>query len=172
MLKIDGQYQQFEPSIFLDHGKIPSIPIRSSFTYLGKLLNFEMKNNEAKEAMVNKLSNLLKITNALPIRTQLKLKILNQYIHANLIDDLKKYSLGVTWIRQNLDSVCYSYVRIWLGLPPLLASKKRWHYRRKNAGSEFHRSKKSVKNWNWKNVSASKTAVCQNYIRSGSTQPS
>ena len=94
MLKIDGQYQQFEPSIFLDHGKIPSIPIGSSFTYLGKLLNFEMKNNEAKEAMVNKLSHLLKITNALPIRTQLKLNILNKYIHANLIDDLKKIFPG------------------------------------------------------------------------------
>ena len=56
MLKIDGQYQQFEPSIFLDHGKIPSIPIGSSFTYLGKLFNFGMKNKEAKEAMMNKLT--------------------------------------------------------------------------------------------------------------------
>ena len=134
MLKIDGQYQQFEPSIFLDHGKIPSIPIGSSFTYLGKLFNFEMKNNEAKEAMVNKLSNLLKITNALPIRTQLKLNILNKYIHTNLVDDLKKYSLGVTWIRQNLDSQCYSYVRIWLGLPPSACIKETLTLSKKKCG--------------------------------------
>ena len=77
-----------------------------------------MKNTKAKEEMMNKLSKLLKITDALQIRPQFKLNILKKYIYANLTDDLKKYSLGVTWIRQNLDSECYSYIRIWLGLPP------------------------------------------------------
>ena len=134
MMKIDGQYQQFEPSIFLDHGKIPSIPISSSFTYLGKLLNFGMKNKEAKEAMMNKLTLLLKITSALPVRAQLKLNILNKYIHANLTDDLKKYSLGVTWIRQNLDSECYSHVRIWLGLPPSACLKEVMSLSKKKCG--------------------------------------
>ena len=124
MLKIDGQYQQFEPSIFLDHGKLPSIPIGSPFTYLGKLFNFEMKNTEAKEKMMNKLSKLLKITDALQIRPQFKLNILRKYIYAGLVDDLKKYSLGVTWIRQNLDSECYSYIRIWLGLLPSACLKE------------------------------------------------
>ena len=142
MLKIDGQYQQFEPSIFLDHGKIPSIPIGSSFTYLGKLFNFGMKNKEAKEAMMNKLTLLLKITSALPVRAQLKLNILNKYIHANLTDDLKKYSLGVTWIRQNLDSECYSHVRIgWVCLL-LPASKRSCHCQKRNVGLESHPLKK------------------------------
>ena len=73
---------------------------------------------------MNKLSTLLKITDALQIRPQFKLNILRKYIYAGLVDDLKKYSLGVTWIRQNLDSECYSYIRIWLGLPPSACLKE------------------------------------------------
>ena len=117
MLKINGHYEQFEPAIFLNHEKIPPIAIGSSFTYLGKIFSFEMKNKEAKDRLLNRLRQLLKITSDLPIRPQFKLNILRKYIYSNLVDDLKKYSFGATWIRQNLDSECYSHVRSWLGLP-------------------------------------------------------
>ena len=72
---------------------------------------------EAKDRLLNRLKQLLKITSDLPIRPQFKLSILRKYIYSNLVDDLKKYSFGATWIRQNLDSECYSHVRSWLGLP-------------------------------------------------------
>ena len=54
----------------------------------------------------------------LPIRPQMKMNILKKFIYSNLTDSLKKYAFGATWIRQNLDSVCCSCVREWLGLPP------------------------------------------------------
>ena len=92
MLKIDGHYQQYEPAIFLNHGRIPTVAIGSSFTYLGKIFNFEMKKKEAKEQLLTRLRKLLIITSDLPIRPQLKLNILKRYIYSNLIDDLKKYA--------------------------------------------------------------------------------
>ena len=124
MLKIDGHYQQYEPAIFLNHGRIPTVAIGSSFTYLGKIFNFEMKKKEAKEQLLTRLRKLLKITSDLPIRPQLKLNILKRYIYSNLIDDLKKYAFGATWIRQNMDSECCSHVRDWLGLPPSACLKE------------------------------------------------
>ena len=124
MLKIDGHYQQYEPAIFLNHGRIPTVAIGSSFTYLSKIFNFEMKKKEAKEQLLTRLRKLLKITSDLPIRPQLKLNILKRYIYSNLIDDLKKYAFGATWIRQNMDSECCSHVRDWLGLPPSACLKE------------------------------------------------
>ena len=61
--------------------------------------------------------------------------------------------------------------------PPLPYKGKIWYRSITGNWLRIHsvflfRWKKSVENWNWKNVSASKTAVCQNYIRSGSTWPS
>ena len=103
---------------------IPTVAIGSSFTYLGKIFNFEMKKKEAKEQLLTRLRKLLKITSDLPIRPQLKLNILKRYIYSNLIDDLKKYAFGATWIRQNMDSECCSHVRDWLGLPPSACLKE------------------------------------------------
>ena len=117
MLKIDGRYEQYEPAIFLDHGRIPSVAIGSSFTYLGKLFNFEMKKKEAKEQLLTRVKKLLKITTDLPIRPQMKMNILKKFIYSHLTDSLKKYAFGATWIRQNLDSECCACVREWLGLP-------------------------------------------------------
>ena len=124
MLKIDGRYEQYEPAIFLDHGRIPTVAIGSSFTYLGKLFNFEMKKKEAKEQLLTRVKKLLKITSDLPIRPQMKLLIMKRFVYSNLVDDLKKYAFGATWIRQNLDSEFCSHVRDWLGLPPSACLKE------------------------------------------------
>ena len=106
----------------------------------GKSGNFEM--------VYKVRESLLKITNVLPIRTQLKLNILNKYIHANLIDDLKIVSPGVTLIGQNLDSLCYSCVLIWLGLPPRACIKETLILSKKKCGfgiSSFEENKWKTK---------------------------
>ena len=56
--------------------------IYSSFTYLGRIYNFSLKNKEAKEKSILKLQSLLKIISNLEIRPQLKLKNFNQYSHS------------------------------------------------------------------------------------------
>ena len=60
---------------------------------------------------------LLKVISKLPIKAQLKLKILKLYIHSQISFELKIYNFGSTWIDQNLDSICTSHIREWLHLP-------------------------------------------------------
>ena len=96
---------------------VPAVSINDSFTYLGKIFDFEMKNGEAKSAMIKKLSRLLVITSSLKIKAQLKLKILKVYIHSQITHELKLYSFGETWIIQRLDSMCAEHIREWLRMP-------------------------------------------------------
>ena len=79
-------------------GQISAVPHNEEFTYLGRRYSFEMKNKSAKTALEHKLLNLLKITNNLKIRTQTKLKILSQYIHSQMIYEIKLYEFPLTWV--------------------------------------------------------------------------
>ena len=70
-----------------------------------RIFDFKMDNDAAKHALCKKLSNLLDITSSLKIKSQLKLRILHQYIYSQISHELKMYPLGDTWIDQNLDSI-------------------------------------------------------------------
>ena len=59
----------------------------------------------------------LRITSALHVSSQLKLQIMNRFIRTQLSFELRLYNFGRTWISQNLDSLCYQHIRIWLELP-------------------------------------------------------
>ena len=76
MTKRDGVFQQIEPALFVDQERIPSIPISAHFIYLRKLFDFDLKNEQAKKVVREKLLKLLKITSLLRIHAQMKLKIL------------------------------------------------------------------------------------------------
>ena len=115
--KRNGVYTQFEPLLLINSQPVPAASINESFTYLGKIFDFEMKNGEAKSAMIKKLSRLLVITSSLKIKAQLKLKILKVYIHSQITHELKLYSFGETWIIQHLDSMCPEHIREWLRMP-------------------------------------------------------
>ena len=93
------------------------VPAGGSFVYLGKIFNFDLKKDEARNNISEKLTTLLRITSQLKMKPQWKLAILRRYIHAQLSFELRLYDFGVTWVEQHLDSVCYQHVRNWLGQP-------------------------------------------------------
>jgi len=110
MTKCNGVYGQIEPALFINNSKMPCVPISGTFTYLGKLYNSNLKNEQAKLVLTQKLSELLAITSKLKIKVQLKLKILKQYVHSQLRFELKTYNFGSTWIVENLDPVVTKHV--------------------------------------------------------------
>ena len=76
-----------------------------------------MNNMVAKSKICEKLEKLLCITSSFQISSQLKLQIMNRFIRTQLSFELRLYNFGKTWITQNLDSVCYQHIRVWLELP-------------------------------------------------------
>ena len=117
MQKRKETFAQTMPSLSVAEGQISAVPHNEEFTYLGRRYSFEMKNESAKAALEHKLLNLLKITNNLKIRTQTKLKILSQYIHSQMIYEIKLYEFPLTWVEQTLDALCLRYMRDWLAMP-------------------------------------------------------
>jgi hypothetical protein len=117
MMKNNATFSQIEPALYIDTEKIPSTAIGENFTYLGKIFDFEKRNNAAKIKIADKLNVLLEITSNLKIKAQLKLKILKSYIYTQLSFDLKIYDFGTTWVEQNLDSICIRHIRKWLDMP-------------------------------------------------------
>ena len=118
MSKRDGVFQQIDLALFVNQEKIPSIPIGSHFIYLGKIYDFHLNNERAKEEVQHKLLKMLKTTSDLRISVHLKLKILKTYIHSQLTFELRLYNFGSTWIEDCLDMVCANQVREWLNMPP------------------------------------------------------
>jgi len=118
MTKRDDVFQQIEPALFVDQERIPSIPIGGHFIYLGKIFDFDLKNEQAKKVVKEKLLKLLKITSLLRIQVQMRLKILKTYIHSQLSFELRMYNFGSTWIEENLDMETNNQVRDWLNMPP------------------------------------------------------
>lgn len=111
MHKSEGVYSQTEPALFTNNGLIPSVPLGHTFRYLGKLYDFDLKNNLAKANIAQKLKDLLTITSNLKVKVQMKIKIVKQYILGQIRFELKTYNLGATWIDENLDAVLVKYVR-------------------------------------------------------------
>ena len=117
MMKVNGTYGQFEPALYINNGKMPSVALGESFKYLGKLYDFNFKNELAKTLIIKKLTDYLFVTSKLKIKVQLKIKVLKQYIYSQLRFELKIYNFGATWINENLDSVITKHVRDWLQMP-------------------------------------------------------
>ena len=108
--------QQCLSNLTIDNTKIPALDLGASFTYLGKMFNFEIDNAEVKTQLVSRLSKFLEIISNLNIKVQLKLKILKSYVPSQLNFDLRIYDLSYTWIGQNLDAIIINTVINWIEL--------------------------------------------------------
>ena len=117
MQRRDGQYVQTMPNIAVNGGQIPPVPLGDQFTYLGCSFGFDLKDESAKHALENKLTELLQITNELKVKAQTKLKILSLYIHSQIMFEIKLYDFPITWVEQKLDALCIRYMRAWLEMP-------------------------------------------------------
>ena len=103
MRKQSGNYMQFQPMLTIGGKTIPAIENGGSFKYLGKIFDYDMKNNLTKTILVDRLKNLLKTTSELDVKPQRKMKILNLFIPNQLKFELRMYDISYTWITQKLD---------------------------------------------------------------------
>ena len=58
MRKQSGKYMQFQPMLTIGGEIIPAIENGSSFKYLGKLFDYDMKNSVTKTTLVDRLKTL------------------------------------------------------------------------------------------------------------------
>jgi len=117
MAKRAGQYIQTQPGLFIDGTPIPVIDQNKSFKYLGKLFNFQMDNNDAKQEIESSVRLMLSTTTNLHVRPQTKLKIVRKIMPTQFSFQLRLYDISLTWIHQSLDSLLTNCVRDWLDLP-------------------------------------------------------
>jgi len=134
MKSAGSSYTQSAPFLTLQRGVIPVVPPDGDFHYLGKYFSFDSKHAKVKKALKDKLDNLLNITDGLSIRPQSKIKILNQYIHGQILFELKLYDLSAAWVDIHLDAACTSHIRDWLEMPPSACVKEATNVRRREGG--------------------------------------
>ena len=96
MQKRSASYIKIMPNLGVPEGQIPPVPLDGEFIYLSWRFSFDFKHDSAKQALEEKLNELLKITNELKIKVQTKLKILSLYIHAQILREIKLYDFPVT----------------------------------------------------------------------------
>jgi len=134
MKSAGSSYTQSALFLTLQQGVIPVVPTDGDFHYLGKYFSFDSKHAKVKKALKDKLDDLLNITDGLSIRLQSKLKILTQYIHGQILFELKLYDLSAAWVNINLDAACISHVRDWLEMPPSACVGEATNVRRSEGG--------------------------------------
>jgi len=117
MRKQNDQYSQYTPAISSSNTVIPAVSVSGSFTYLGKLLNSDMKNEEAKVLLKSKLDNLLVKVSSFAVKPQTKIKMLKMVIYPRISFELKSYNFSSTWIAGVLDGMVHTHIRRWLELP-------------------------------------------------------
>ena len=101
---------------------------------MGRSFSFDSKLLKVKQALKDKLENLLNITDSLPVKPQHKLRILSQYIHGQLLFDLRLYSFSASWVDLNLDSLCTRHIRDWLDMPPSSCVRESSNFKRSAGG--------------------------------------
>ena len=73
---------------------------------------------EAKEELVHELSSYLDKVHNLPIHPKFKIRILTIFVYSKIRWPMSIYDLGVTWVKQNCDSLVTNYLRRWLRFHP------------------------------------------------------
>jgi hypothetical protein len=87
------------------------------FTYLGRVFNFDMKDDIPKKDVEVRLEKILKIISDLNIKTQTRLKIFSRYVPSQIMFELKIYSFPATFISNVIDVRCTAHIRKWLECP-------------------------------------------------------
>ena len=129
-----SKMRQFSPALYLQQGQIPAIPPGGEFHYLGRRYGSDLHHTAIKKDLIEKVEALLKTTSELKIKPQTKIKILSQYIHGQLLFELRLYNFPLTWIALHLDAACTKHIRDWLELPLSACVKESVNIRKKEGG--------------------------------------
>lgn len=116
--KINGQYRQILPHLYVDGREIPAVAIGGSVTYLGHQFSFSSENDLAKTELIDRCKNLLQTADGLPVTPLLKLHATSLLIRSQLDFTLRQYAVGSTWIKAHVDTLVTERARQWLRLPP------------------------------------------------------
>ena len=109
--------KQYKPTIYVNNVPVSGINENESFLYLGRWFNFSMNNSGHKRELVETSVNILDPIHKLPLHPQNKLPLYNNYLIPKLCWNLMIADLDMTWIKQNLDTLCHNYFRRWLNIP-------------------------------------------------------
>jgi len=88
MMKKKNTYLKIKPILTLNAENIFTVPIDGQFTYLGRLLSFDLNHESEKQSLKNKLEMFLKITDSLKKKAQTKLRFWSLYIHSQMLFEL------------------------------------------------------------------------------------
>ena len=103
--------------ILVNRERVPPVNIDDSFVYLGKLFNFGNNIDSIKLHLKDLALSYITTIDRLPLTTQNKLSIVQQYVFSKFRWQFSIYELSETWIHQNIDNIISKYVRKWCQLP-------------------------------------------------------
>ena len=109
---------RYDPYLIINNERMPPIKKDNSFVYLGKHFNFKMNSDEVKEKLTEELSAYIESINKLPVHPKYKIRILMMYVYSKIRWPFSIYDLGVTWVKQNCDSLVTNSLRKWLKFHP------------------------------------------------------
>ena len=117
MKKVKTSSKQILPKLYLNNLLVPPIKTTESFLYLGKYFDFEMSGDQHKTVLTERLKENLLTVDQLPLHPKNKIQIYSRYILPKLSWDLTISDINVTWVKQVLDPILKSYIRLWLEIP-------------------------------------------------------
>jgi len=115
--KENNRSQQVKPVLFINNELVKAIDIGESFVYLGKYFDFEMKDVEHKNILLNKFKYLMESIDKLPLHPRHKIQLYQRYVLSKISWHFTVTNISQTWVKQNLDNVLSSFIRSWLGIP-------------------------------------------------------
>ena len=96
--------------ILVNRVRIPPIEIGEHFVYLGKQFNFGNSIENIKADLSKKAEMYVTTIDRLPLTTQNRLSIVNQYVYSKFWWDFSIYNLTETWVIQNIDNHIGKYI--------------------------------------------------------------
>ena len=96
---------QYKPYLKISGQMKPAVEIDDSFTYLGKMFSFEMKNDIIVTDLVKDFNSYITKLDQLPLHPRNKMKVITIFIYSKIRWRLSIYDLSITWVIQNLDSI-------------------------------------------------------------------
>jgi len=82
------------------------------------MFTFSSNNDNTKSDILGKLKDIIEFTNELQITPLTKVHALNLQMHAKLSNTMAQYTLGITWVKQDMDIIVNEKGKAWLSLPP------------------------------------------------------
>ena len=82
-----------------------------------RFFNYAMDNKPHKQVLLDNTEEIMKTMDKLPLHPKYKILIYCRYVLSKLSWHLTVADLPKIWAENNLDNLCYRYLRYWLEMP-------------------------------------------------------